>query len=349
MGSVRTQSWGGSGWAAQPPLLRLAVTSSVGTLAAVACAESVAFLESAPGVVLVGPVAATASLGAVATYCWAKGNAAHRAGGPSEGLRRVRDTLAIGLASLLSVSVAAPFSGNRRVFTDTGLLILAIATVVIAVALAGTALACGRREQAVFNALNEAGAVRPGDVAEAEPQHVLEGIRLSHGWVAVALLSVTGVLVAVDTSPYAYPLVGLVLVPSVATWAYAALRMSRLERRRMVSPGPDRSPLRFRRARLGSIGVLSMVPVGIFLSMWLSIGESGSGAVGPILAATVAVGLVAAVAYPFFAVAEALRTAPPKPIARELRESDFAEIVTPLDLGFLGSKGANRSHLPTAA
>lgn len=342
-----------TGWGSQPPLLRLGLTSTAAALVAVACAEGVGLLGTRPLVALVGPATTVVSLGAVATYCWVKGDAAHRAIEPSAAMRRVRNALAIGLVAMLTLLVAvAPRSqgwgsGAGAQFT------LSLGIAAAAVALSAVTIVHGRREQGVFLLGGELALAPGGGSMANQRRHVLDGIRARHGWAALTSTAVAAMLVAVNASPYVYPFVGLVLVPSMATWAYSALRMSRLERRRLTEPSPDRPAGPFRVARLIAVGVLSMVPVGVFWSVWLDAGVSDSGVVGGaeakqeaavVLGVAVLVGLVAAVVYPFTAVAEALRTPTPGVDEQVRSHVDFGPIIAPLDLDFLRSPADGRSR-----
>jgi hypothetical protein len=310
-------------------------------------------LGTRPLVALVGPAVTAVSLGAVATYCWVKGDAAHRTIEPSAAMRRVRNGLAIGLVAMLTLSVAiAPSSqgwgsGARAQFT----LMLAVAAV--AVALAAVAIVYGRREQGVFLLGGELASAREGDSPAGQRRHVLDAIRSLHGWVALTSTAVAAMLVTVSASPYVYPFVGLVLVPSMSTWAYSALRMSRLERRTLAEPSSDRPAGPFRIARLIAVGVLSMVPVGVFWSVWLGATVPDSGGVGGaqagheaavVLWVAVLVGFVAAVVYPFAAVTEALRTPTPEADEQVRSDAESGPIIAPLDLDFLRSRAEGRSR-----
>lgn len=347
-----------AGWAAQPPLLRLGLTSTAAAIVAVGCAESVVLLGTRPLVALVGPAVTAVSLGAVATYCWVKGDAAHRAIEPSAAMRRVRNGLAIGLVAMLTLLVAnAPSSqgwgsGAGAQFT------LSIAVAAAAVTLAAVAIVYGRREQGVFLLRGELALAREGDSMASERRHVLDAIRTRHGWVALTSTAVAAMLVTVGASPYVYPFVGLVLVPATSTWAYSALRMSRLERRPLAEPSSDRPAGPFRVVRLIAVGVLSMVPVGVFWSVWLGAGMPDSGGFGGaqagheaavVLGVAVLIGFVAAVVYPFAAVAEALRTPMPDAAEQVWSDAESGPIIAPLDLDFLRSRAEGRSRVAAHA
>jgi hypothetical protein len=334
-------------------LLRLGLSSTAAAIVAVGCAESVVLLGTRPLVALVGPAVTAVSFGAVATYCWVKGDAAHRAIEPSAAMRRVRNALAVGLVAMLTLSLAiAPSSqgwrsGARTQFTMT------LAVAAVAVVLAAVAIVYGRREQGAFLLGGGLAPAREGYSVAGQRRHALDAIRTLHGWVALTSTAVAAMLVTVSASPYVYPFVGLVLIPSMSTWAYSALRMSRLERRTFAEPSSDRPAGPFRVARLMAVGVLSMVPVGVFWSVWLGAGVPDSGGVGGaqagqeaaiVLGVAVLVGLVAAIVYPFAAVTEALRTPMAKANEHWRPDAGSGPIITPLDLDFLRSRAEVRSR-----
>ena len=342
-----------TGWAAQPPLLRLGFTSTAAALVAVGCAESVVLLGTRPLIAFVGPAVTAVSLGAVATYCWVKGDAASRAIEPSAAMRRVRNALAIGLVALLTLSVAIAPSREGWGAGAGAQISLTLAVAAVAVALAVVAIVYGRREQGASLRDGTLALTREGDSGGRARRHALDAIRTRHGWVALTSTAVAAMLVTVSASPYLYPFVGLVLVPSMSTWAYSALRMSRLERRTLPEPSSDRPAGPFRVARLIAVGVLSMVPVGVFWSVWLGAGVSNSGGVvgaragqeaAVVLGVAVLVGLVAAVVYPFAAVTEALRTPTPEADESVRPAAESGPIIAPLDLDFLRSRAEVRSR-----
>ena len=342
-----------TGWGSQPPLLRLGLTSTAAALVAVACAEGVGLLGTRPLVALVGPAVTAVSLGTIGTYCWVKGDAAHRAVRPSAAMRRVRNALAIGLVAMLTLLVAVAPSSEGWGSGAGAQLTLSLAVAAAAVALSAVTIVHARREQGVFLLGGELPLARGGDTMASERRHVLDGMRTRHGWVALTSTAVAAMLVTVSPSPYVYPFVGLVLIPSMATWAYSALRMSRLERRRLAEPSSDRPAGPFRVTRLIAVGVLSMVPVGVFWSVWLDPGMTDSGVLGGaqagneaavVLGVAILVGLVAAVVYPFAAVAEALRTPAPQPDEQLRSDAESVPIIAPLDLDFLRSRADGRSR-----
>ncbi|MBN2176572.1 MAG: hypothetical protein JW722_02835 [Demequinaceae bacterium] len=306
-----------TGWAAQQPLFRLGIVSTVGLVVAVLCAELVGMLGSSPGMALIAPVVTAASLGVVAAFCWFSAGTARFTTEPSAALRRVRDALAGGLGVLFAVSVASSFSGERVGLPTRLHVPLAIVVAVVAVAFAWVAIAYVRRDQAFFTLRGESIPGPEGPVAATPGRRPLERMHIAHGLVAGTAGVVTLMLFAAGATPYVFPFAGLMLVPSVSTWAYATLRMSRLDRRPLPEPNPDRPPRPFRTARLIAIAVLTMVPVGVLWWVWLTIDAWGLDGVDLtavkskadlVLLVSVIAGVVAAVVYPFLAVAEALRT-----------------------------------------
>ena len=342
-----------TGWGAQPPLLRLGLASTAAAVIAVGCAESVVLLGTRPLVALVGPAVTAVSLAAVATYCWVKGDAASRVIEPSAVMRRARNALALGLVAMLTLSVALAPSREGWGAGAGAQVSLTLAVAAVAVALAAVAIVYGRREQGAFLRGGNLAWTREGGSGGGEARHALDAVRARHGWVALTSTAVAAMLVTVSASPYVYPFVGLVLVPSMSTWAYSALRMSRLERRTLAEPGSDRRAGPFRAARLVAVGALSMVPVGVFWSVWLGAGVPDSGGVGGAqtadaatvtLGVAVLVGLVAAVVYPFAAVTEALRTPTPEADESVRPAAESGPIIAPLDLDFLRSRAEVRSR-----
>ncbi len=306
-----------TGWATQQPLLRLGLVSTAGVVVAVLCAEIVGILGSGSGMVLIAPITTAVSLGVVGGYCWFTSGTAESLVEPPRALRYARNGLAGGLGVLLAVLVAGSFSGERVGLPTSLHLPLAIVVALIAVAFAWVAIVRVRWEQAIFTLVKEAD-LHPGVTVAATPiRRPLERMRTAHGWMAGVTGVITLMLFAAGATPYVFPFVGLVLVPSVSTWAYAALRLSGLDRRPLPDPNLDRPPGPFRTARFVATALLAMVPVGVFWWVWLSIdawGRDGVDLTGVtskadlVLLVSTIVGLVAAVAYPFFAIAEALRT-----------------------------------------
>lgn len=305
-----------TGWMSRPPLLRLGLVSTAGMVVAVLCGESVALLGSGSALRLIAPGADAVAFGVVAGYCWLT-SSSHVPSSVTEPLRHTRNGLASGLGILLAITVADSFSGERVGLPDGFRLPVAILAALVAGAFAWVAIVFVRREQAAFDSMDGSSA----RATNARPTLPLERMRATHGLVGAATAGAAVTLYAAGMSPYVFAFACLVLVPSVATWAYADLRTSRFEHRPLPQPSPKRPPDAFRTARLATVALLSLVPVGVFWWVWLSVGtwsslavESTGGMSGTdlVLAVTVVVGIAAATAYPFFAIAEALRTPLPE-------------------------------------
>jgi hypothetical protein len=297
------------GWRARQPLLRLGLVSTIGLVVAVLCVESVGWLGSGSIVRVIAPAVDAIAFATVAGFCWLTSRAHDSLPAPSELLRHTRNALAGGLGVLLAMTVADSFSGQRLGLREELRLPVSIVAVVVAVAFAWVAITFVRREQAAF----DAGGLELR-VMERRP---LERMRMSHGFASGATTAVALTLFAAGLSPYVFAFASLVLVPAVGTWAYADLRTSRFDRRPLPTPRHSRPPTAFRTARFSAIAVLSFVPVGVFWWVWLSVGTWNSvaspstpGVSGTdlVLIVTVVMGIAAAVTYPFFAIAEALRT-----------------------------------------
>jgi hypothetical protein len=281
------------------------------------------------------PVAAGVSFASVAAYCWLRGDVVADGRKPSTGVRRARNGLLVTVTALIAFGVAASFPMARSDLTLSLRLPLAALGAVAAVALAFSAIAVVRQEEARFVWVIDpaSGETEPSEDA---PRHALHGSRTSHGWAAVTAVASTAMIVLAGSSPYVYPFVGLVLIPSLATWAYAALRMSRLDRR-AAEATPKHPPSRLLRvSRVTSVMVLVLTPSGVLASVFVSPREA-------ILVVTIVAGLAAAVVYPFLTVAEALRTPRRAPAMPRLRESDFDEIVAPLALDFVHGRSGSQA------
>ncbi len=336
------------GWAARPPLLRLGFVSTAGVVVAVLCIESMWWFGSGPAVRFVAAVADVVALGVVAGYCWLTTSSHAFAGSPTPRLREVRNSLATGLGFLLAMTVADSFSGERVGLPGGLRLPVATLAVVVAAAFAWAAIVFVRLEQAVFDSGGQV-ATEFGAPAHATAQMPpLERMRVTHGLVGGAAAGVALTLFAAGTSPYVFAFACVVLIPSVGTWAYATLRTSRLDRRSLPETSPDRPPDTLRTVRMSTVAVLALTPVGVFWWVWLTVGtwgssglQSASGFNGAdvVLAATVVVGLVAAAAYPFFAIAEALRTPTPEPVDDEPPAETSESVAAPLGLATLHIDG----------
>ena len=290
----------------------------------------------------VAPGAAIVALGTVSGFCWMTTKAHLTAAPPTERLRRVRDGLVAGLGLLVVVSVGDSSSGDRVGIPAVLRLPVAIVTIVVAAAFAWVAIEYVRREQATFEAAERDGSGGVAARSGSAPRSALERIRSTHGWLGAAAATVALTLYVAGASVYTLPFAGLVLIPTAATWVYAALRTSRWERRSVPEPSPDRSPRPFRAARLSAVALLALAPLVVFWWVWLSVDswglqgaaqETAKSHAAIVLWVAVAIGIAGAASYPFFAIAEALRTPTPAP------EVDAASLMAPVTMGTLQLSG----------